>query len=71
MKTVKSDLFIFEYTENQFLFYRVGILTALTMKTAVPWKVVQCCMVEVYLHFGGMCCPYLQGRRRCQHAPMR
>jgi hypothetical protein len=39
---------------------RFEVLSAMIMK-CILWDVMPCGLVEVHLHFGGPCCPHLQG----------
>lgn len=43
-------------------FVRSEVLTAMTRKIiTVIWNPMICSLLERYIHFGGMCCLYLQG----------
>jgi hypothetical protein len=55
---VFSSLQFFDYN---LLCVRFQVLTAVSMKVAVFWPVVQCSLVEVYRRFRGPCCPHHQG----------
>jgi hypothetical protein len=41
---------------------RFEVLIAVTTQNTVLWDVLLCCLVGIYLRFGGTCCLRIQGR---------